>query len=77
MDEHGQAISVQPFNPAYVPETKYDGESVDPNAHLIPYMISPKTLEGEHISEYKQRQILEQETQQQQVENDQLKPMEQ
>ena len=40
-------------------------------------MISPKTLEGEHISEYKQRQISEQETQQQQVENDQLKPMEQ
>ena len=77
MDEHGQAISVQPFDPAYVPETKYDGESVDPNAHLIPYMISPKTLEGEHISEYKQRQISEQETQQQQVENDQLKPMEQ
>ncbi len=75
-DEHGQTISVQPFNPEYVPETKYNGETVDQNAHYIPYFISPETLKGEHISEYKQRQIQGQEKQQQ-VENDQLKPMEQ
>lgn len=75
-DEHGQVISVEPFDPNYVPETKYNGEIVDPNAHYIPYLISPETLKGEHISEYKKRQIQGQE-QQQQVENDQLKPMEQ
>ncbi len=33
-------LSVQPFDPSYLPETKYGGEVVDPNAHLIPYMIS-------------------------------------
>lgn len=76
-DEHGQTISVQPFDPEYVPETKYNGETVDQNAHYIPYIISPETLKGEHISEYKKRQIQGQEKQQQQVENDQLKPMEQ
>ncbi len=75
-DEHGQVISVEPFDPNYVPETKYNGEMVDPNAHYIPYLISPETLKGEHISEYKKRQIQGQE-QQQQVENNQLKPMEQ
>ena len=76
-DEHGQTISVQPFDPSYVPETKYNGETVDQNAHYIPYIISPDTLKGEHISEYKKRQIQGQEQQQHQVENDQLKPMEQ
>jgi multicomponent K+:H+ antiporter subunit D len=75
MDEHGQAISVQPFDPNYVPETKYNGEMVDPNAHYIPYIISPDTLEGEHISEYKRRQIQGQE--QQHTDSNQLKPMEQ
>lgn len=74
-DEQGQTISVQPFDPNYVPETKYNGEMVDPNAHYIPYIISPDTLQGEHISEYKQRQIKGQE--QQHTENNQLKPMEQ
>lgn len=74
-DEQGQTISVQPFDPDYVPETKYNGEMVDPNAHYIPYIISPDTLQGEHISEYKQRQIKGQE--QQHTENNQLKPMEQ
>ena len=77
IDEHGQTISVQPFDPSYVPETKYNGETVDQNAHYIPYIISPDTLKGEHISEYKKRQIQGQEQQQHQVENDQLKPMEQ
>lgn len=52
-DEHGQTISVQPFDSENLPETKYGGERVDPNAHLIPYLISEETLEGEHISEYK------------------------
>src|SRR5690606_37918016 len=52
----GHVISVQPFDPEYVPETKYGGEVADPNAHLIPYVISPATLEGENISEFKQRQ---------------------
>ncbi|MCX5467636.1 monovalent cation/H+ antiporter subunit D [Acinetobacter nematophilus] len=74
-DEQGQTISVQPFDPNYVPETKYNGEMIDPNAHYIPYIISPDTLQGEHISEYKQRQIKGQE--QQHTENNQLKPMEQ
>lgn len=76
LDGHGETISVQPFDPHYVPETKYNGEMVDPNAHYIPYIISPETLKGEHISEFKQRQIQGQE-QQQHVENAQLKPMEQ
>ncbi|WP_168407410.1 MULTISPECIES: monovalent cation/H+ antiporter subunit D [Acinetobacter] len=76
-DETGQVISVQPYDPNYLPETKYSGEKPDPNAKLIPYVISPNTLEGEHISDYKQRQI------NQQIEQDaasddlpQLKPME-
>jgi multicomponent K+:H+ antiporter subunit D len=76
MDGHGETISVQPFDPNYVPETKYNGEMIDQNAHYIPYIISPETLKGEHISEFKQRQIQGQE-QQQHVENTQLKPMEQ
>lgn len=75
-DEHGQPISVQPFDSHYIPETKYDGESVDPNAHFIPYIISKNTLEGGHISEYKQRQIQNQEQMQNRPEHDQLKPME-
>ena len=65
-DEHGQTISVQPFDSENLPETKYGGERVDPNAHLIPYLISEETLEGEHISEYKKRQMQQQQQQQQQ-----------
>lgn len=77
-DELGNVISVQPFDPKYLPETKYGGESVDPNAHYIPHVISPKTLEGEHISEYKNRQIEQQEQSIQHPDNDdaKLKPME-
>lgn len=76
-DETGQVISVQPYDPNYLPETKYSGEKLDPNAKLIPYVISPNTLEGEHISDYKQRQI-EQQIEQDAASNDlpQLKPME-
>ena len=70
-------ISVQPYNSENLPETKYGGETVDPNAHLIPYIISKKTLEGEHISEYKQRQIRQQQDQQTADPDDaKLKPME-
>ena len=60
MDDNQEIISVQPFDPNYIPETKYGGESADPNAHLIPYSISPNTLNGEHISDFKKRQIEEQ-----------------
>lgn len=77
-DQHGEVISVQPYDPDYLPETKYSGENEDPNAHYIPYIISAKTLNGEHISEYKKRQIQQQVTLQQHVDDDaQLKPMEQ
>lgn len=76
-DELGDVISVQPFDPNYLPETKYGGEAVDPNAHYIPYVISPETLQGEHISEYKNRQIEQQEQSQQHPSDDaKLKPME-
>lgn len=79
MDERGEVISVQPFDPNYLPETKYGGESADQNAHYIPHIVSEKALEGEHISEYKQRQIKEQELNQLQPEEVQskLQPMEQ
>ena len=75
-DAEGQFISVQPFDPSYLPETKYGGEVVDPNAHLIPYMISESTLEGENISEFKQRQIDQQHIEQTQHDDNQLKPAE-
>lgn len=76
-DELGNVISVQPFDPKYLPETKYGGEAVDPNAHYIPHVISPKTLEGEHISEYKNRQIEQQEqSEQRPSDHAKLKPME-
>ncbi|KAB0629222.1 monovalent cation/H+ antiporter subunit D [Acinetobacter gandensis] len=75
-DEQGEVISVQPYDPENLPETKYGGESADPNAHLIPVLISPETLQGEHLSEYKQLQILEQDAEEQQPDDTQLKPME-
>lgn len=53
-------ISTEPFNPKNIPETKYGGENPDPNAHLIPYLISEKTMAGHHISDYKKRQIEQQ-----------------
>lgn len=77
-DELNQVISVQPFDPENLPETKYGGEELDPNAHLIPYTISEDTLSGEHISPYKLRQIQEQQTHEKLIPDDaQLKPEEQ
>ncbi|OTG68779.1 monovalent cation/H+ antiporter subunit D [Acinetobacter sp. ANC 4470] len=76
-DHLNQVISVQPYDPENLPETKYGGETVDPNAHLIPYVIAENTLEGEHISEYKQRQINQQIVQEPVHPDDaKLKPME-
>lgn len=75
-DERGNAISVQPFDPENLPETKYGGETADPNAHLIPLLISENTLQGEHLSEYKKRQIQDQELHSQAPDDAQLKPME-
>ena len=77
-DEHQKIISVQPFDPKYIPETKDGGEVADPNAHYIPYSISKNTLNGEHISEYKQQQIQQQQAEQRKDHDQpQLKPMEQ
>ena len=56
-DDQGKVISVQPYDPNLLPHTKYGGEVDDPNAHLIPYLIPKQTLEGGHISEFKQQQI--------------------
>jgi len=76
-DSQGRAISVQPFDAAYLPETKYGGEVEDHNAVLIPDVISKPTLQGEHISEYKQRQIAEQTLSNPTIPDaTQLKPME-
>ncbi len=75
-DEHGEIISVQPFDPENLPETKYGGETADPNAHLIPQLIAPETLDGEHISEYKKRQMLQQKLEEESAADAQLKPME-
>lgn len=76
-DHLSQTISVQPYDPENLPETKYGGEAVDPNANLIPYVISEKTLEGGHISDYKKRQIEQQQLQESNVIDDaKLKPME-
>lgn len=75
-DAEGKFISVQPFDPGYLPETKYGGETPDPNAHLIPYVISENTLNGDHISEFKQRQIDKQYIEQNKYDDNQLKPAE-
>ena len=74
-DEHGQTISVQPFDSENLPETKYGGERVDPNAYLIPYLISEETLEGEHISEYKKRQMQQQQQAEVNPDAESLQPM--
>ncbi|WP_416240583.1 monovalent cation/H+ antiporter subunit D [Acinetobacter sp. CFCC 10889] len=75
-DIQNNVISVQPFDPNYLPETKYGGESPDANAHLIPYIVSPKTMQGEHISDYKQRQIQQQTQELTPFDDSKLKPME-
>lgn len=78
VDQNGEVISVQPYDPAYLPETKYGGEVEDHNAYLVPDIISKDTFNGEHISEYKQRQIQQQDKLQTPtiVDESQLKPME-
>ncbi|MCY1173831.1 hypothetical protein D9M73_140090 [compost metagenome] len=78
VDQNGEFISVQPYDPAYLPETKYGGEVEDHNAYLIPNIISKDTFNGEHISEYKHRQIQQQDKLQTPtiVDESQLKPME-
>lgn len=78
VDQNGEVISVQPYDPAYLPETKYGGEVEDHNAYLVPDIISKDTFNGEHISEYKQRQIQQQDKLQTPtiVNESQLKPME-
>ncbi|OCY32311.1 monovalent cation/H+ antiporter subunit D [Acinetobacter pittii] len=78
VDRNGEVISVQPYDPAYLPETKYGGEVEDHNAYLVPDIISKDTFNGEHISEYKQRQIQQQDKLQTPtiVDESQLKPME-
>lgn len=76
-DNLNQTISVQPYDPENLPETKYGGEMVDPNAYLLPYILSKDTLEGKHISEYKKRQIQQQQAQEaSQPDDAKLKPME-
>lgn len=78
VDKNGEVISVQPYDPAYLPETKYGGEVEDHNAYLVPDIVSKDTFNGEHISEYKQRQIQQQDKLQTPtiVDESQLKPME-
>ncbi len=78
VNQNGEVISVQPYDPSYLPETKYGGEVEDHNAYLVPDIISKDTLNGEHISEYKQRQIQQQDKLQTPtiVDESQLKPME-
>ena len=75
-DNLNQVISVQPYNPENLPETQYGGETIDPNAALIPYIISNNTLHGEHISPYKRRQIEQHTSQPIHADDAQLKPVE-
>ncbi len=49
-DTQGEMISVQTFDANYVPENKYRGKTADRNVALIPSIVSPVTLTGEHIS---------------------------
>lgn len=75
-DNLNQVISVQPYDPENLPETQYGGETIDPNAALIPYIISNNTLLGEHISPYKRRQIEQHTSQPIHADDAQLKPVE-
>lgn len=78
-DQSGNVISVQPFSPDYLPETKYAGESTDIYANYIPYLINQNTLDGEHISPNKQQQIQQQQHNEMQIdrsEHAEMKPME-
>ena len=75
-DNLNQVISVQPYDPENLPETQYGGETIDPNAALIPYIISNNTLHGEHISPYKRRQSEQHTSQPIHADDAQLKPVE-
>ena len=75
-DNLNQVISVQPYDSENLPETQYGGETIDPNAALIPYIISNNTLHGEHISPYKRRQIEQHTSQPIHADDAQLKPVE-
>lgn len=75
-DNLNQVISVQPYDPENLPETQYGGETIDPNAALIPYIISNNTLHGKHISPYKRRQIEQHTSQPIHADDAQLKPVE-
>lgn len=70
-DEHQNVISVLPFDSHYVPETKYS-EAKDENAHYIPYLVPSDTMNGEHISEYKRKQIEHQKISQDNVPDESL-----
>ncbi|WP_312968485.1 monovalent cation/H+ antiporter subunit D [Acinetobacter gerneri] len=70
-DEHQNIISVLPFDSHYVPETKYS-EAKDENAHYIPYLVPSDTMNGEHISEYKRKQIEHQKISQDNVPDESL-----
>ena len=48
LDQQQQVISVKPFDPRYLPET-YGQSHADQYQEYIPYIISEKTLQGEHI----------------------------
>lgn len=48
-DGSNTVISVQPFDPSYLPELKYGETAPDQYQKYIPHVISPRTLEGEHI----------------------------
>ena len=75
-DNLNQVISVQPYDPENLPETQYGGETIDPNAALIPYIISNNTLHGEHISPYKRRQIAQHTSHPIHADDAQLNPVE-
>ncbi|MDV2437925.1 monovalent cation/H+ antiporter subunit D [Acinetobacter gerneri] len=70
-DEHQNVISVLPFDSHYVPETKYS-EAKDENAHYIPHLVPSDTMNGEHISEYKRKQIEHQKISQDNVPDESL-----
>ncbi len=48
-DATNRVISVEPYDPNYLPELKYGSSQTDQYEHYIPYIISPETLAGEHI----------------------------
>ena len=51
-DAQGQVISVQPFDPKYVPQSKYGAQHQDANAVLLPHILSFETLHGENYAQH-------------------------